>query len=261
MAVSNHSTCIVSYLNISAPTYTLYVHKHNPTTFYDSLPSCLVRHRNFNDFAADINTSVVPQWLFVTPNMVNDGRDTTIDFTGRMVIRPQQPHLRPGAVPESARGTVDSTYDTHHSSLSTVEANWGLGLLCCGDMNKYALGSPWLTSHPAGRSRTSTSSSPTRRATRTSTSPSPTIPLTSITGTILGPLNVQYYVLGTAPNTSAIDAGGGPVFVMSGLDTSFTAAAREGMVGTTALGALLAGRSSGSRGGLSATRKRYWFAS
>ncbi|KAH9170079.1 hypothetical protein EDB89DRAFT_2230862 [Lactarius sanguifluus] len=106
------------------------------------------------------------------------------------------------------------------------------------------------------------------------------IPLTNITDTTPGPLNVQYYVPVTVPLTSVIGAGGGVVFVASGLDTSFTAAsapapvnltsqgknvpwlaprvaaassnsssgsgngaagAREGMVGATVLGALLAG--------------------
>jgi hypothetical protein len=41
-----------------------------------------------------------------------------------------------GAVPDSARGTNDSTYYTHYSLLSTVEANWGLGSLGRGDTNK-----------------------------------------------------------------------------------------------------------------------------
>jgi hypothetical protein len=109
------------------------------------------------------------------------------------------------------------------------------------------------------------------------------IPLTNLTGNIQGPLNTQYYVPFTAPNTSAVGAGGGPVFIASGLDTNFTTAsapapvnltaqnetvpwsgprvatssstnsstssgkksgavgAREGMVGVTVLGALLAG--------------------
>jgi len=83
------------------------------------------------------------------------------------------------------------------------------------------------------------------------------------------PLNAQFYVPTTAPNTSAVGAGGGPVFVASGLDISFTAqgktvpwlgprvatsssnlsssgsgngaaGAREGIVGATVFGALLA---------------------
>ena len=139
--------------------------------FYDSVasvPSRLALHRNFNDFAADVNASALPQWMFVTPNMVNDGHDTTIDYAGSWVDYWLLPLLNDtnfndnrtlilltfdetetytvnnhilalllgGAVPESARGTVDSTYYTHYSSLSTVEANWGLGSLGRGDTNK-----------------------------------------------------------------------------------------------------------------------------
>jgi hypothetical protein len=36
-----------------------------------TVPSRLTRHRNFNDFAVDINASAIPQWLFVTPNIVS----------------------------------------------------------------------------------------------------------------------------------------------------------------------------------------------
>ncbi|KAH9061798.1 hypothetical protein EDB83DRAFT_2520231 [Lactarius deliciosus] len=51
------------------------------------------------------------------------------------------------------------------------------------------------------------------------------IPLTNIMSTIPGPLNVQYYVPITAPNTSAVGAGGGPIFVPSGVDTGIAASA------------------------------------
>lgn len=57
--------------------------KHNPAIIHDSIthvPERAARIRNFNDFAADINASALPQWIFVTPNMVNDGHDTTIDY-------------------------------------------------------------------------------------------------------------------------------------------------------------------------------------
>ncbi|KAH9016787.1 phosphoesterase family-domain-containing protein [Lactarius pseudohatsudake] len=292
----------VNYLNTSAPAYAYYVRKHNPTIFYDSVasvPSRLARHRNFNDFAADVNASAVPQWLFVTPNMVNDGHDTTIDFAGQWVDYWLAPLLNDtnfndnrtlilltfdetetytvnnhifavllgGAVPESARGTVDSTYYTHYSSLSTVEANWGLGSLGRGDTNKTLSNVYSFVANATGY-------------TNLDIAPAD-IPLTNTTGIIPGPLNVQHYVPITAPNTSAVGAGGGAVFVASGLDTSFTAAsapapvnltaqgktvpwlgprvaasssntstsgsgngaagAREGIVGATVLGALLAG--------------------
>ncbi|KAH9016773.1 hypothetical protein EDB85DRAFT_1866849, partial [Lactarius pseudohatsudake] len=120
----------------------------------------------------------LPQWLFVTPNMVNDGHDTTIDFAGQWVDYWLAPLLNDtnfndnctlilltfdetetytvnnrtfaillgGAVPETARGTVNSTYYTHYSSLSTVEANWGLGLLGRGDTSCDLPNCPQLTS-------------------------------------------------------------------------------------------------------------------
>jgi len=160
-----------NYVNTSAPPYAFYVRKHNPPIIYDSVasvPSRLARNRNFNDFAADVNASALPQWVFVTPNMVNDGHDTTIDYAAQWLQYWLVPLLSDtnfndnstlvvlsfdenesytenncvltlllgGAVPESARGTTDPTYYTHYSLLSTVQANWALGSLGREDTNK-----------------------------------------------------------------------------------------------------------------------------
>ena len=102
---------------------------------------------------------------FVTPNMVNDAHDTTIDFAASFLSYWLEPLLSDerfndnrtlvlvtfdenenydinnnifavllgGAVPEELRGTVDTTYYTHYSSMSSVQANWGLGSLGRGD--------------------------------------------------------------------------------------------------------------------------------
>ncbi|KAH9029929.1 hypothetical protein EDB85DRAFT_2290650 [Lactarius pseudohatsudake] len=62
--------------------------QHNPTIFCDPLTSVTSRlalHRDFNDLAADVNASALSRCLFVMPNMVNDGHDTTIDFAGEWV--------------------------------------------------------------------------------------------------------------------------------------------------------------------------------
>jgi hypothetical protein len=171
-----------NYVNTSAPGYVYYVRKHNPTMIYDSVasvPSRLAKHRNFNDFAADVNASALPQWMFVTPNMVDDGHDTSVDYAASwlqywLVPLLSNPNfndnntlvvltfdenesytenncvlalLLGGAVPRSAWGTTDSTYYTHYSLLSTVEANWGLGSLGRGDTNKYVSRSLSLHSH------------------------------------------------------------------------------------------------------------------
>jgi Phosphoesterase family len=152
----------------------LYVRKHDPLIIYDSItsvPSRRARIRNFNDFAVDVNNSALPQWVFVTPNMLNDGHDTTIDWINQWLQFWLVPLLSDsnfndsrtlimltfdenetdtennqvvaillgGAVPQNLRGTKDDTFYTHYSLLSTVEANWDLGSLGRGDTNKYVL--------------------------------------------------------------------------------------------------------------------------
>ncbi|KAH8989944.1 hypothetical protein EDB86DRAFT_3245104 [Lactarius hatsudake] len=113
--------------------------------------------------------------VVLTPNMANNGHDTTID-------------LRDSAVPESI--------------------NWGLGSLGRGDMNKTLSNLYSFVALVTGYTNLDVSLAD--------------IPVMNIIGTIPGPLDVQYYVSITAPNTSAGGAGGAPVLVASGLDTSFT---------------------------------------
>jgi Phosphoesterase family len=158
-------------VNTSAPPYTYYVRKHNGIIVADSvaaLSNRTVYSRNFNDFAVDLNNSAIPQWVWVTPNLVDDAHDTDIDYGANWLDFWLTPLLNVpafndnntlilltfdetetdtvnnkvlslllgGAVPESLRGTTDSTYYTHYSSLSTVQSNWGLGCLGRGDVNK-----------------------------------------------------------------------------------------------------------------------------
>ena len=131
-------------------------------------PNRAARIRNFNDFAADVNANALPQWIYVTPNMVNDGHDTDINYSSAwlnywLVPLLSNPNfnndrtlilltfdenktntlnnqiwavLLGGAVPAALRGTTDSTFYTHYSSLSTVQANWALGSLGRFDTNK-----------------------------------------------------------------------------------------------------------------------------
>jgi len=124
-----------------------------------------------------------------------------------------------GAVPESARGTTDPTYYTHYSLLSTVQANWALGSLGREDTNKTVSN---VFSFVADATN------------YTNLNVSGTDILSNISGTIPGPLNPALYVPFTAPNVSAVGAGGGPVFVASDLNTSFTAAAAPPPVNLTA---------------------------
>lgn len=210
-----------NYLNKSAGDYTYYVRKHSPLILTDSVagnPQRALRHRNFNDFAADVQADALPQWMFISPNLVrhlfrvlatkqpsitssavsrgrcadlpdfppfllipplsvlmsirqtqvNDGHDTTIDFQSQWLEYFLYPLLADDrfnnnrtlvllsydenesydqnnnvftvalgkGIPHELVGTTDPTYYTHYSTLSTVEANWGLGSLGRGDTNK-----------------------------------------------------------------------------------------------------------------------------
>ena len=167
----------MNYLNTSLPPRQFFVRKHCPLIIYDSVanvPERLARVRNFNDFAADVNASALPQWNFITPNLVNDGHDTDINFQSQwleyflipllqdkrfndertliLVTNDENENqsinnnifsvLLGGAVPKSLHGTVDPTFFTHFSAMSTVQANWKLGSLGRGDTNK--LGPAWF---------------------------------------------------------------------------------------------------------------------
>ena len=161
----------VDYLSPNSANRTFYVRKHNPLIIYDSVADVIPRrllHRNFNDFATDVNASALPQWIWITPNLVDDGHDTDINFEASWLSFWLMPLLNDtrfnddrtlilltadenetsginnrvfnlllgGAVPQNLRGQTDSTYYTHFSSLSTVEANWQLGSLGRGDTNQ-----------------------------------------------------------------------------------------------------------------------------
>jgi len=245
-----------NYLNTSAPPYTYYVRKHNPPVLYESVtsvPERAARIRNFNDFAVDVNASAIPQWVFVTPNMVNDAHDTDIDFASDwleswLVPLLSDPNfndnktlilltfdetetydvnnriysiLLGGAVPENLRGTNDSTYYTHYSTLSTVEANWALGSLGRQDTNKTVSNVYKFIADVIGYKNLDVSGND--------------IPLTNLTGDIPGPLNAQFYVPFSAPNLNATGAGGGPVFVASNLNKSLTPETLPAPVNLTAL--------------------------
>ncbi|GEM12008.1 acid phosphatase [Rhodotorula toruloides] len=234
-----------NYLNKTAGDYTYYVRKHSPLILSDSVsgnPERALRHRNFNDFAADMQADALPQWVYITPNLVNDGHDTTIDFQSQWLEYFLYPLLADErfnnnrtlilvtydenetyeennqvytivlgkGIPKELIGTTDNTYYTHYSSLSTVEANWGLGSLGRGDTNKtLANVYSWVANATGYQNNGLTNSSSN-------------LPLTNLTGVFPGFANDQMWTPILAPNMSAVGAGGGPVFAGNGTDTSLT---------------------------------------
>ncbi|KAI8914446.1 phosphoesterase family-domain-containing protein [Gorgonomyces haynaldii] len=61
----------------------LYVSKHNPFISYTNInsnPARCAKIVNSNELAKDIANNAVPQYVFYTPNMNNDGHDTDVRY-------------------------------------------------------------------------------------------------------------------------------------------------------------------------------------
>jgi len=111
-------------------------------------------------FYSDLKADTLPQWMFITPNMTSDGHDTSVTTAGswtRNFIEPllndktfmkdtlvlitfDENHtytipnnvftiLLGDAIPHKLKGTTDTNFYDHYSSISTVEANWDLNTL------------------------------------------------------------------------------------------------------------------------------------
>ncbi|KAE8450850.1 hypothetical protein EG329_005763 [Mollisiaceae sp. DMI_Dod_QoI] len=137
-----------------------YVRKHNPFISFDSINFNGTRLANvlsFEDFDRDVKANTLPQYMHLSPDMLNDGHNTTLAFAAswsRTFLEPLLNNaafidrtlilltydesatypipnrivslLLGGAVPSNLKGTTDDTIYTHYSILSTLENNWGL---------------------------------------------------------------------------------------------------------------------------------------
>ncbi|KAJ7676636.1 phosphoesterase family-domain-containing protein [Mycena polygramma] len=232
-----------NYASPSSPAYPYYVRKHNPLVIYDAVsqdPKRATRIRTFNDFANDVVNGILPQWVFVTPNMVNDAHDTTIDFAASFLEYWLVPLLTDprvndeetlilltfdetetytiqntvftlalgGAVPLKLRGTTDDTLYTHYSSLSTVQANWGLKSLGRQDTNASVSNVLAFVAEKTGYKNVQVPANQT--------------PAFNLTGVAPGALNSAGFTPFAAPNLHAHGAGGGGVLIRPGLNTKLT---------------------------------------
>jgi acid phosphatase len=146
-----------------------YVRKHDPLILFESVTQNATRLgliKNFTAFDDDLQKQQLPQWAFVTPNMTDDGHDTTVTFASKwerswlapllnnsyfmentLILltfdedetkaKPNKPFaiLLGGAVPDSLKGTTDHTFYNHYSAISSVSVNWGLPSLGRWDCN------------------------------------------------------------------------------------------------------------------------------
>ncbi|KAF9243720.1 phosphoesterase family-domain-containing protein [Melanogaster broomeanus] len=211
--------------------YTYYMRKHNPLVLFDSVglhEKRAARIRNFNDFAVDVTNDSLSQWIFVTPNMRDDGHDTTTEYAAGWLTFWLLPLLQDArfntpktlillsfdenddhkinnqiysvllgnAVPQTLWNTTDDTFYTHYSTLSTVENNWDLGNLGRGDTNKTLANVFAFVANATSYVNNNLTTS--------------NLPLLNITGTIPGPLNPNYPAPWPAPNTDGTGGGSGP---------------------------------------------------
>ncbi|KAK5721396.1 hypothetical protein LTR17_014607 [Elasticomyces elasticus] len=138
-----------------------YVRKHNPPVIYNenTTPRRLSYQKNLTEFYTDLNAKQLPQWIFITPNMTNDGHDTSVTFAGNWSRSFLEPLLKNeyfmkdtlvlltfdenetytlanrvfsillGGAVKGDEGCKDTNYYNHYSEIATVEANWGLNTL------------------------------------------------------------------------------------------------------------------------------------
>lgn len=142
----------------------LYVRKHNPfmsLVKVNTNPDYCSKHiYNADSFYADLKNGTLPQLSYYTPNMNNDGHDTSIEYAGKwfagfsqnitsyaensdrtliFVTFDEQSSwfgsnqvyaaLFGSAVPKSMKGKKNAKRFDHYSLLRTIEDNWALGSL------------------------------------------------------------------------------------------------------------------------------------
>ncbi|KAK6981604.1 hypothetical protein R3P38DRAFT_3460170, partial [Favolaschia claudopus] len=115
------------------------------------------------------------------------------------------------AVPLNLRGTTDDTLYTHYSTVSTVQANWGLKSLGRQDTNATVSNVFSFVAEKTGYKNVEV--------------PSPAIPRVpqfNLTGVVPGALTSAQFTPFAAPNLKAKGAGHGGVFVRPGLNEKLT---------------------------------------
>lgn len=137
-------------------------------------------------FRRDVDNKCLPQYAHISPNMLNDGHNTSLEFAAKWTRSFLEPLLKDeyfmnetlilltydesatyekpnrvsaillgGAIPEGLKGSKDGEFYTHYSILSTLEYNFQLS--CLGRMDVGAnvfrivadlRGEPRYNSHP-----------------------------------------------------------------------------------------------------------------
>ncbi|KAK6210864.1 hypothetical protein LQW54_005739 [Pestalotiopsis sp. IQ-011] len=140
-----------------------YVRKHNHFVSFDSVNKQglrLAQLLSFRDFQRHFAAGTLPQFIMMSPNMNNDGHNTTLEYATKWAHEFLLPLLTDEAfaestviqltydesedygkpnqivslllgngIPKASKGTEDGDFYTHYSVLATVENNWDLANL------------------------------------------------------------------------------------------------------------------------------------
>ncbi|KAK6083553.1 phosphoesterase [Seiridium cupressi] len=137
-----------------------YVRKHNHFVSFDSVNkdgSRLAKLLSFRDFKRHFAAGTLPQFIMMSPDMKNDGHNTTLEYATKWAHEFLLPLITDSAfaestviqltydesenyekpnqivslllgngIPKGKEGTEDKDFYTHYSVLATVENNWDL---------------------------------------------------------------------------------------------------------------------------------------
>eukprot|EP00294_Goniomonas_avonlea_P001810 CAMPEP_0114540946 /NCGR_PEP_ID=MMETSP0114-20121206/1043_1 /TAXON_ID=31324 /ORGANISM="Goniomonas sp, Strain m" /LENGTH=290 /DNA_ID=CAMNT_0001725151 /DNA_START=13 /DNA_END=885 /DNA_ORIENTATION=- len=143
-----------------------YFRKHNPFMSYNNIRNNATRCANIVDdkqLDKDLESETLPQYMYLSPNIDDDGHDTSVSYAGKwldnffatrllkfptgtlvVVTWDEDDHSEKNKVltflldPNGSifpAGTVDDTLYDHYSLLRTIEDNWNLGTLGRNDAN------------------------------------------------------------------------------------------------------------------------------
>ena len=132
----------------------------SPFIPYDSISfngTRLAKIQSLKEFENDVEMNTLPQYAHMSPDMMDDGHNTTLEFAAKwskdflmpllaneqfmnrtlVLLTYDESATYPipnkivslllgGAVPTELKGTEDDTFYTHYSILSTLENNWDL---------------------------------------------------------------------------------------------------------------------------------------
>ncbi|KAF8933761.1 acid phosphatase [Dissophora ornata] len=149
----------------------LYFRKHNPFIMHDNIRTNATRCAKIvpaTQLNLDLNsTEPLPNYMFFTPNIINDGHNTTVKDASKWLSGFLPPLLNNtkfinntlvvltfdetdnyktasnnvltllmgDVIKGDLKNTTDDTFYSHYSLLSTVESNWDLGNLGRNDVN------------------------------------------------------------------------------------------------------------------------------